>query len=143
MFTLHKSLHNQYQSCGHINHSFISDVNWLATGKSQLEEWFPLCCSQGEDAETRDWHPVEQRKLRPMHPFCFSKARGSRKRHHVAVGSHVWLVGDRVDAFIQDGSELLFLKSCSDIDAWQLAGLLQCPLTCSLKHKPLKMALSS
>jgi hypothetical protein len=48
-----------------------------------------------------------------------------------------------VDAFIQDGSELLFLKSCSDIDAWQLAGLLQCPLTCSLKHKPLKMALSS
>ncbi|CAK9267142.1 unnamed protein product [Sphagnum jensenii] len=91
----------------------------FASGKSQLEEWFPLRCSR---AETRDWHPVEQRKLRPMHPFCFSKARGSLKRHHVAVGSHVWLVGDRVDAFIQDGSELLFLKSCSDIDAWRLAG---------------------
>ncbi|CAM6052088.1 unnamed protein product [Sphagnum compactum] len=72
-------------------------------GQSQLNEWLPVYCSQEEDTKSRKLSCCKQKKLRPVHPFCFSKARGLLKRPSVAMGSHVWLVGDHVDAFIQDG----------------------------------------
>ncbi len=85
---------------------YLSCDYYIATGQSQLNEWLPVYCSQEEDTKSRKLSCRKQKKLRPVHPFCFSKARGLLKRPSVAMGSHVWLVGDHVDAFIQDGWEL-------------------------------------
>ncbi len=43
-----------------------------------------------------------QRQMRPMHPISSVREAGSRKRR-LPSGCQVWVVGDHVDAFIQDG----------------------------------------
>ncbi len=67
----------------------------LAAGSSNLEEWFPRKEPQGVTGP--------QRRMRPMHPISSVRETGSKKRR-VTSGCQVWVVGDHVDAFIQDGS---------------------------------------
>jgi hypothetical protein len=66
----------------------------LAAGSSNLEEWFPRKEPQGVTGP--------QRRMRPMHPISSVRETGSKKRR-ITSGCQVWVVGDHVDAFIQDG----------------------------------------
>ncbi|CAM6029540.1 unnamed protein product [Sphagnum balticum] len=66
-------------------------------GCSQLKKWFPLSCvSEESDC------PSSGKLIRPAHPYSFSKEEQSTKRHHIATSLQAWIVGDHVDAFIQD-----------------------------------------
>lgn len=69
----------------------------LRAGRSQLEESFPRHCSREEDSfgttvlDSQGW-------IRPVHPFS-----SSQKRGHFMTVYEDWVVGDRVDAFVEDG----------------------------------------
>ena len=69
----------------------------LCAGFSHLEESFPLHCSREEDTFGTTM-PGSQGWIRPVHPFS-----SSQKRSHFTMVHKNWVVGDHVDAFVDDG----------------------------------------
>ncbi|XP_058104430.1 uncharacterized protein LOC131248260 isoform X2 [Magnolia sinica] len=61
-------------------------------GPDHLKEWIPL--EGGGDKAPR---------IRIAHPMTAVKFEGTRKRRRAAIGNYAWSVGDRVDAWMQDG----------------------------------------
>ncbi|CAK9206439.1 unnamed protein product [Sphagnum troendelagicum] len=76
-------------------------------GCSNLKEWFPRKESQGVTGP--------QRQMRPMHPISSVRETGSRKRR-LPSGCQVWVVGDHVDAFIQDGWWEGVVREVNDVE---------------------------
>lgn len=64
-------------------------------GRSQLEESFPLNCSREE--ESFGITVLGSGWIRPVHPLS-----SSLKRGQYVTANDNWVVGDRVDAFVED-----------------------------------------
>lgn len=61
-------------------------------GSEKLKEWVDL---EGEGGKAP--------RIRTPHPMTAMKFEGTRKRRRTAMGDYTWSVGDRVDAWMQDG----------------------------------------